>query len=1237
MVWQVILPWSDCRAGCAHQRWRAQPILLLTTLFVVGCSSDKPELKPIPPTDPRSSGGPAAAADIDWPRVLELRNRGNGHLENGTLPEATDDLSELCRMLPQEPLGFRNRMIASLLALEGINRSTQAGEFAAAVRVARQHLKELQAVEPDAATTRVLAGRLAATEDDVEAAAASLEAALQLRPDDGALWYELFEVTRHETSEANLARSRSALSQAHSHAPDNLFVLIEYLQAQATRHASSMSEALQTARQTLAPLAAGIEQRVRVNPLDLLDQAETALESGDWRGVERSVRIIANITRPDDAVQSDRARIEQHLLEFMLIDFAFVTLPEDVTQSPQEPAMAFAPAGSNAALPTLENVWDALFADFDLDGRDEYITLSDDDVTVYRRDSDAETWRELTSVEVSADVWRLIAVDLDQDVVESPPPADAPEGQLPEVCHAADVDIVLFGTDGLILLENVDEDGMRRLQPRDLPVELAALENIRALVAADLNSDGDLDLVTASEPGLSWWSNRGGFDFSPGQLPNELPSMVTALTSVDLDRDVDLDVVVGCESGEVGYLENLRHGTFRYRPIDSESSDSDPEITAIDVGDVDSDASWDVVASSDTGVRTWMSRWIEPGEVQFEPVSTLAETPALGFVLGDFNNSGTLDLTRWNGEGLSVASGAGDGTIDLLREAVDTGLSGDITHVRSNDFDADGDLDLLVIGDGEADLLLNDAASTGIWLRVGLLAQQVKGTQSAVSGRVNHYGLGSLLEIRAGGRYQARVVRGATTHFGLGESEQADTLRIVWTNGIPDNVIAPQPRQYRCEHQALKGSCPYLYTWNGEEFEFVTDLLWASPIGLVNPQGDLVPCREWEYLLVPGEALAETDGEYRLSITEELWEAAYFDLVELIAVDHPADVNVFTNEKVGPPSLAEHRLYTVRARRHPTAVVDGHGRDLLELISAADDQYAAPFQSKQTQGYTEDSWLQIDLGLTKPPERLTLFLTGWVYPTDTSINAALEERDDLSGPRPPSIEVPDGNGGWREAIPFIGFPGGKTKTIAVELPSELFEDGDSRLRLATSMELYWDEIFFTVDEPAADTREQALPLLAADLRQRGVSAVVEHPQLGPERYDYSQVRTAPAWPPMRGYFTRYGDVTELIVDADDRIVVLGSGDELLVRFATPPEPPPEGWTRDFVLHNVGWDKDADLHTVYGQTVEPLPFRRMSRYPYEPGESFPQSRLVEEYLRAYQTREYSPRRFGRLIQRNGTPP
>ena len=123
---------------------------------------------------------------------------------------------------------------------------------------------------------------------------------------------------------------------------------------------------------------------------------------------------------------------------------------------------------------------------------------------------------------------------------------------------------------------------------------------------------------------------------------------------------------------------------------------------------------------------------------------------------------------------------------------------------------------------------------------------------------------------------------------------------------------------------------------------------------------------------------------------------------------------------------------------------------------------------------------------------------------------------------------------------------------------------------------------------------------------------------------------------MRGRFTRYGSVRELLTEGDDMLAVLGAGDAMTLSFAVPDEPVPAGWKRDFILHSIGWDKDADLNTIYGQTVEPLPFRGMLSYPFGPDEVVPESAEYQEYLRHYQTREQDPRVFWRHLKLPSTP-
>ena len=159
---------------------------------------------------------------------------------------------------------------------------------------------------------------------------------------------------------------------------------------------------------------------------------------------------------------------------------------------------------------------------------------------------------------------------------------------------------------------------------------------------------------------------------------------------------------------------------------------------------------------------------------------------------------------------------------------------------------------------------------------------------------------------------------------------------------------------------------------------------------------------------------------------------------------------------------------------------------------------------------------------------------------------------------------------------------------------------------------------------------QSCGLLSADLHYRGFSRrtyadnALFRSGHAPEGYDYQSVTTDARWPAISGRFTKYGDTTPLVAAHDDQLVVMGPGDELTVRFSVPGNPVPKGWKRDFVLRNVGFDKDADLNTIYGQSSEPFPFRGMTRYPFGVEEGPKSQDDFQKHIDEWQTREYSQR-------------
>jgi hypothetical protein len=176
------------------------------------------------------------------------------------------------------------------------------------------------------------------------------------------------------------------------------------------------------------------------------------------------------------------------------------------------------------------------------------------------------------------------------------------------------------------------------------------------------------------------------------------------------------------------------------------------------------------------------------------------------------------------------------------------------------------------------------------------------------------------------------------------------------------------------------------------------------------------------------------------------------------------------------------------------------------------------------------------------------------------------------------------------------------------------------------MQIYWDRAFVAREVsspagPAGSIRVTPVTPVAADLHFRGFSRMYRRGgRDGPHWFAYDDVTTDSPWRPITGAFTRYGDVLPLVRRADDRYAILAPGDEVTVEFEVAAvAAPPAGWRRTFLLYTDGWIKDADLNTAFGNTVEPLPFHAMRRYPYAPGESYPTDAAHQRYRREYNTR------------------
>jgi hypothetical protein len=107
-----------------------------------------------------------------------------------------------------------------------------------------------------------------------------------------------------------------------------------------------------------------------------------------------------------------------------------------------------------------------------------------------------------------------------------------------------------------------------------------------------------------------------------------------------------------------------------------------------------------------------------------------------------------------------------------------------------------------------------------------------------------------------------------------------------------------------------------------------------------------------------------------------------------------------------------------------------------------------------------------------------------------------------------------------------------------------------------------------------------------------------------------------------GAFTRYGDVTALVQNADDMYVIGRQGDQVSLEFPIDNlTAPAQGMERDYFFFVACWFKDPPENWGYGfsYTVDPLPFMNMSGFPYTTGESYPSNAAHLAYLAEYNTR------------------
>jgi len=793
-------------------------------------------------------------------------------------------------------------------------------------------------------------------------------------------------------------------------------------------------------------------------------------------------------------------------------------------------------------------------------------------------------------------------------------------------------DLFIATTKGMMVYHNNGDGTFNRVKD---DIGLHNIANVRKLLFADFDQDGDLDLYVAEKGGNKFFRNNGDGTFTETAGAMGLtgdPRGTLAMDFGDWDSDGDLDIAALREDGSLQLLDNKRHSKFQ--DISDSLGLRKYKGRTVAFGDYNNDGLLDVVVAGGADGACHLLTNTGHGFV-VDPASKTLSDALKGVTVNDvsfldFDNDGHQDLLLAGVNADPAKSG-----VILFHNDTTKGFSNvsnllpptvtQAQQIKIVDLNADGDEDIFLAGPAGVQLIRNDAGSQNNFMQVQLVGLSYGNSKN------NRMGIGAEVELKAGDLYQRKTVTGPTTVFGIGTRKQLDAVRIVWPNGVPQTIVDPSIKERILEQEQLKGSCPFLFTWNGKNYEFIKDMLWRSALGMplaVHGKDTTYSFSDAskEYLLVPGDKLKPKDSKYSIKITEELWEAVYFDKAGLVAVDHPDSIDTYVDERFVPPPFPGKTVYQVAKKYLPVSAADEKGNNLLPKISSYDFQYASSFSLTKFQGLAEDHSLILDLGAKAKNDSVRLFLRGWIFPTDASINIAMTQSDKYRV-HPPCLQVINSKGEWQTVIADLGFPMGRDKIVIANLSGKFLTANDRRIRINTNMQIYWDQVFFTTGNTKAPVKMTDLVMTKATLGFRGYSASYRKGgPYGPEWFDYYHTTSGQKWRDLTGNYTRYGDVLPLLQQGDDKYIIADGGDEISIDFDARRLPAlKKGWKRDFLIYSEGWVKDGDLNTANGQTVVPLPFHHMPSYPYHHA-FYPNDAEHRHYQQKYNTRKVSTNDF-----------
>jgi len=1134
--------------------------------------------------------------------LATIKTLGLAYLEEFKHEDAEKEFRKFIRLAPDQKFGYANLGLTLL----------RMGRY----EEAKEQLFKAIEIDPEDADVRLILATVYQMNDEADKALAELRTTLSFAPGHIKTLYQITEMLSGKTDpEAKNERLKYLLSLAEN-APGNIVPLLSLADFY-------IKEGM--ADKAIEQLENILKQFPEFPPesVPFYDKTIALLKKGDTQNALIQFTIFHNYMKvypPYQAGMVDLKGPGGSLIGFPLISFTRPDLiPSEMSPEAGELKFTEVTAVANIDL----NIDPSKKTDFVINVVRTTDFDSDGDIDLYVAGYDVSSgssrqWLFRNDIGRFTDIAQAAGLKTSGKIISA---------EFADFDNDGFLDLYVVKREGNILFSNAEKEVFKDITSR---TGLGKITGTNSALFLDSDHDGDLDIYESCDGVNHLYRNNADGTFTDITDKSETggePLKSLSSSFGDFDEDGDLDLIVVNENGPVALYSNQRQNLFR--DITSKAGLSEIKgASSLAVADYNNDGFLDLFISATDGspvlYKNLMNGTFEPDTRSDEAFKLLNTIKIHHSEFFDYDNDGFFDLLvagepvedgkpaivifRNDGKGIfSYVPG-------LIPETVTSAL-----QVALFDYNDDGDIDILVAAGSKGVMLLrNDGGSSNHFIKMRLVGLRTG------SAKNNFYGIGAKVEIRAGNHYSSMVVKEPVIHFGLGNRERADVIRITWTNGVPQNIFMPGSDQALIEAQTLKGSCPFLYTWNGEKFVFAKDILWRSalgmPLGIMGEKTSYAfPDASDDYIKIGADQIKPKNGKYVMQFTSELWETIYTDMLELVTIDHPDSVDVFVPEQFTPPPFPGLKIYAVTKKTVPLSATDGYGNDMLPYIKAPDDIYTPGVKPGKYQGITEMNELIIEPGEINTDDTICLFMTGWIFPTDASINFAMSQSDKIKT-LAPEVQITDSEGRWI-TIDTPGFPMGKDKTVISCFPGRLLSEG-KKLRIVTNMDVHWDYIFLARKISNYSSLVKTLKPVSANLHYRGFSEMYRKGgRYGPHWFDYYKVSTEPKWRDLEGYYTRYGNVLPLLKEPDNMYVISNAGDEITVTFEAPEIPEGcNGWKRSFFIRSVGWVKDGDLNTATGNKVEPLPFHGMRYYPYEDESYYPDDPALKKYQKKYNTRK-----------------